>query len=153
MKEAELDLWTTPADALCITTNGSVKTNGHGVMGRGCAAEAATLRGHLPAVLGTLVRRYGNHVHVLDVDIAHRRQLLDLPTHWLSFPVKHEWDQRASLLLIEQSARELMAIVQACGWDTVLLPRPGCGNGRLNWPDVRRVLTPILDDRITVVSK
>lgn len=33
----------------------------------------------------------------------------------------------------------------------LILPRPGCGNGRLRWEDVRKILEPILDDRFTVV--
>jgi hypothetical protein len=36
-------------------------------------------------------------------------------------------------------------------WTTVIMPRPGCGNGRLRWQDVSKVLSDILDDRFVVV--
>lgn len=149
MKEAELDLWTTPADALCITTNGAIKNNGEAVMGRGCALDACRHEPGIQRLLGELLVRHGNHVQVLRVayDAA------DLPTHWVSFPVKHIWSERAELGLIERSARELMHLIGATGWQTVLLPRPGCGNGRLRWPDVRERIAPILDDRVVVVNK
>jgi hypothetical protein len=32
------------------------------------------------------------------------------------------------------------------------MPRPGCGNGKLDWRVVRLILRPYLDDRFTVVS-
>lgn len=38
-------------------------------------------------------------------------------------------------------------------WRYILLPRPGCGNGSLNWErDVRPVLAPVLDDRFSVIT-
>jgi len=37
--------------------------------------------------------------------------------------------------------------------DKVYLVRPGCGNGRLDWRDVKKVLLARLDDRFVVVEK
>jgi hypothetical protein len=37
--------------------------------------------------------------------------------------------------------------------EAIYLPRPGCGNGRLNWEDVKKILSPILkSDRFHIVT-
>lgn len=36
--------------------------------------------------------------------------------------------------------------------ETVLLPRPGCGNGKLQWDFVKREIEDLLDDRVTIVN-
>jgi len=54
--------------------------------------------------------------------------------------------------LIRQSARQLVEMADKFGWGSVVLPRPGCGNGGLDWDDVRPILEAILDDRFTVVT-
>jgi len=35
---------------------------------------------------------------------------------------------------------------------TVVLPRPGCGNGQLDWSDVHPVIAPILPDSVHVIT-
>ena len=38
--------------------------------------------------------------------------------------------------------------------DAIILPRPGCGNGKLKWCDVKKVIEPILiDKRIWIINK
>lgn len=143
MKEARGNLWTMPADLRCITTNGFVKATGHLVMGRGCAMEARDMYPGLDLQLGALVRKHGNHVHYL---------ALDLQTRLASFPVKHNWWEKADITLIERSAHELVRLVDSIGYHNVVIPRPGCGNGGLHWDHVRAVIAPILDDRFTVIT-
>lgn len=145
MFEATGDLWEyEPADVRCVTTNGTVKRNGEAVMGRGCAKEAAERFPWVQLALGALLRDRGNHVHQLGYD--------DWGVLIYSFPVKHNWWEKADLALIARSAHELMEEIKACGFENVLLPRPGCGNGGLRWEDVRPVLEPILDGRVTIIS-
>ena len=38
------------------------------------------------------------------------------------------------------------------GWSKVLIPRPGCGYGELNWQDIKPLLESILDDRFISVT-
>lgn len=137
------DLWDYPADIRCITTNGFVKKNGECVMGRGCAFEAKTRWPELPRQLGNILKINGNVVSFL-------RDFPDNPL--LSFPVKHNWWERADIALIEKSARDLRTLIDGLGANVVVLPRPGCGNGQLNWDDVRPILAPILDDRFHVIT-
>lgn len=148
MREDLLDLWTTPADAICITTNGTVKANGRAVMGRGTAKQATERYPFLQLWLGKLLQEHGNHVLILDCPALHLE-----PWELVTFPVKHAWDERADLELIARSARELVTLTDTHGWQQVLLPRPGCGNGQRKWSEVRPILQPILDDRFTAVTQ
>ena len=60
------DLWaqSQTADAVVITTNGSVKKDGKAVMGRGCAKQAAHIYPELAALLGVRIKARGNQPYV-----------------------------------------------------------------------------------------
>lgn len=146
-----VNLWEVPADLHVITTNGTVKMNGACVMGRGCAREAKYMYPSLDLKLGRMVKDSGNIVHFLNFTPA--RPNVDYPHRLASFPVKHNWWEQADTYLIERSAKQLVELVNTTpGIMSVVMPRPGCGNGQLNWQDVRPLIEPILDDRFTVVT-
>jgi hypothetical protein len=155
--EAVQDLWLAgeSADAIVITTNGTVTGRRLGVMGRGCALEAADRynaeHASVPGRrLWTLQRRLGRY---LEENGNHVGVLVPPPPHTLVvFPVKIEWFEIASLTLIEQSVFELISLTDRMQWRNVVLPRPGCGNGGRTWDDVKPLLGP-LDSRFTVVTK
>lgn len=155
MVEVKGNLWDYPADVRVITTNGFVKNNGELVMGRGCAREAVQRYPFLPKLLGEKVKAGGNHVY-----------FCGSPLNWMfSFPVKHHWYQEADLALIRRSAAELLLAVNDLQEEIaekgrsrchdpllrVVMPRPGCGNGRLKWADVKPLLAH-LDDRFKVIT-
>jgi hypothetical protein len=146
MKEVTGNLWTFPADVRVITTNGTVKKNGECVMGRGCAAEAKTKFPELPALLGDWLRSKGN------IPVNFKFSTCDFNL-W-TFPVKHNWYERADIALIAQSAKYFADYFShpELSEERIVLPRPGCGNGGLRWEDVRPVLEPILDDRFHVIT-
>jgi hypothetical protein len=111
-------------------------------MGRGCARQAAARFLELPRKLASRISAEGNHVFYF-------------PEYRLiTFPVKHNWWEAADSGLIERSARELLKIIEVKKIkEAVYLPRPGCGNGRLNWEDVKKILSPILkSDRFHIVT-
>lgn len=146
MKEITGNLWDLPADIICITTNGTIKANGRGVMGRGCAKEALTKFPTIDKCLGDSLKSRGNHVQWIYGSNTTSSKVI------FAFPVKHNWWEEADLELIKRSAMELMKILNTTGIKSVLLPRPGCGNGKLKWEDVKPVIEPILDDRVTIVT-
>lgn len=164
MKEAFGNIWDMKNDAICITTNGYVKKNGDAVMGRGIAKEAVDAYPQLPSWLGNHLRRNGNHVTIGSFDYPCTTWETSLDTCeqvFFIFPVKPEfgpngemgWKARADIELIERSAKELVELVDEFSYmKTVLVPRPGCGNGGLKWEQVKPVIEPILDDRFTVVT-
>jgi hypothetical protein len=130
-------------DGFCITTNGFVKSNGECVMGRGIALTCRNMFPNLASHLGSLILTKGNHVHLLGTDNV---------SYIISFPVKHNWWESADIELIKRSCNELMTICDKHNFHRILLPRPGCGNGHLNWSDVEPIITPLLDDRIYVAT-
>jgi len=141
MMEVFGDLWEFDG-IVAITTNGFLKKDGSCVMGRGCARQAALRFGWLPRKLGAAISKHGNHV-------------FHFPEYRLiTFPVKHVWWEPADLKLIERSARELLGIIaEAKIGEPVYLPRPGCGNGKLKWEDVKKILSPILkSDQFHIVT-
>lgn len=142
MQEVTGNLWTFPAHIRVITTNGTVKKNGECVMGRGCAAEAKKLFNGISWLIGSMIKEDGNNVYVFSYP----------PAILATFPVKHNWYEKADLCLIKRSAEQLAKYCENMpkGYK-VVLPRPGCGNGGLRWEDVKPILAPILDDRFHVI--
>lgn len=143
MIEITGNLWNIKADAKCITTNGYIKSNGQAVMGRGIALQAATKYPELPRILGKHIRENGN-VPGLLIYTGH--------CSLVSFPVKHNWMDKADLFLIGCSAHSLSCMADKFKWNTILLPKPGCGNGKLNWADVKDYIKDLLDDRFQIID-
>lgn len=162
------NILTMDADAYCVTTNGFVKKNGCAVMGRGIAKQVADIYPDLPKILGKLLTNKGNNVHILkdlgneyivsfptkpvytvskgDNVVSHARILYPLLAY---VPGYHAISQ---LDIIERSCIQLVQLTDKQGWNRVILPPPGCGNGQLNWDDVRPILEKHLDDRFVVVT-
>ena len=143
MKEIYGDAWELASefDVLFITTNGTIKKNGQAVMGRGIAKQASLRYPILPHVLGAKIKHRGNVPSAL---LERGRGSL-----W-SFPVKHEWQQTADINLIINSCHRVLKEFKGVE-GKFLLPRPGCGNGHLNWKDVKPIIENILDDRFYIV--
>jgi len=151
MLEATGNIWDLPGDAICITTNGFVKKDGSCVMGRGIALEAKNKFPRIEYLLGELIKNEGNNVYSL---FQNKDNFFIF-----SFPVKHNWWEKADINLIKKSCLQLIEIVDnlklfdLIELNAILIPRPGCGNGKLNWfKDVKPVIENILDDRFIVVT-
>lgn len=144
MREVYGDLWTYPADVRVITTNGMVNKNGHAVMGRGCALEAADRWPQLPKLLGYNLKpsNGGNHVWWWNLD----DQCI------VTFPVKHDWRDKADLKIIERSAEELEGEADIYTDGPIVMPRPGCGYGGLDWEEVKPILEVYFDDRFHIIT-
>lgn len=126
---------------ICITTNGFVKKNGEAVMGRGCAYECKLIYPQIPLVLGNLITEFGNEVFIIGERL-------------LTFPVKHNWWEKADPFLIMKSCSELVVYVDNLKLSKIYLPRPGCGNGKLSWENqVKHLCQKYLDDRFIVLTK
>jgi len=145
---ANIDLWKLHAEHkwICITTNSFIKRTGELVMGKGTALRAKMLYPDLPLILGYKIKRKGNVC------------LVCLEKRIITFPTKHAWFEPANVVLIEQSCQQLVKI-----WDFLnlnenqgdcYLPRPGCGNGKLDYESqVKPILEKYLDSRFIVISK
>lgn len=141
MQEITGDLWREHANGavVVITTNGMVNRVGRAVMPHGCARQARERFPQLLQTLGSLLRQHGNHV-------------FDLGHQLVSFPVEEDPYQAPEMRLIDQSCRELVELANYKGWQKVVVPRPGCGGGGLQWHEVRVILKRHLDSRFHVIS-
>ena len=133
------DIWELGAGVIVVTTSGSLTRAGKAVMARGVAGQAARRFPHLPGELGLLLQSSGNHVHLLSDGIV-------------SFPVEESAWEWPDLRLIARSAQELRELADRQGWGKVLVPRPGCGGGGLDWREVRPLLEGAFDDRFVVIT-
>ena len=137
------------ADAICVTTNGVVKKNGSAVMGAGNALQARKIFKGLDLDLGRLIKKNGNIVQIIRFEMIHGKKI---PI--VSFPVKHNWWEKADLELIRKSLDQLSAEIKFNQWKKVILPRPGCMNGKLSWlTEVKPLLELFMDDQIYVIDR
>jgi hypothetical protein len=141
MREVSRNLWELheKGAVVCITTNGAVSRQGRAQLLRGCARQAAERFPNLASRLGALIAADGNHVH-------------DLGDGLVSFPVEETPYDNPDPDIIRRSAMELVELADRCHWLEIILPRPGCGNGGLDWKDVRPRIEHILDDRFVVIT-
>ena len=143
MIEVTGNLFEYPAAWLCITTNGVIKPGCEAVMGAGVAKEARERWAELPWVLGRHLMEKGNHVsRLMTISGTHNKEIF-------SFPTKHHWKDSSLMSLIVQSAKELAVLVELekklRSFDPIVaLPRIGCGQGGLYWPDVKAEVKDIL---------
>ena len=152
MREIQGDLWTKFTELytqseyqtyLVIPINGDVNISGKAVMGRGVAAQASARYKRLALDVGILLSRQGLKVNWIKHSGTGRV--------FVVFPVKYHWWERASLELIERSTDQLQSIILD-RYETFILPRPGCGNGRLDWKDVKPIVS-VLPDNVIIISR
>jgi hypothetical protein len=142
MKEIKGDIWieAKKVDGLVVVpTNGFVKKNGECVMGRGLAQQIKEKYPDFPKTLGSFIQTLGNHVYAFIE-----------PYHVITFPVKHNWWERADLKLIEQSCDEI-GLLERKDFPTIFLPHVGCGNGGLSWIDVKPLVVKYLEEFSNIV--
>lgn len=160
-------------DALVILTNGFVKGNGEAVMGRGCAKEASQMDKELPRILGQKVLREGNFPYILRKRegkialvsfpvkpcsaIIQKKEDLDkvVPHMRDKFKVGSKvpgWACVADIEIIQSSCKALSQIASNNNWSKVVIPRMGCGAGRLEWSNVKESTKDLLDDRFYVIT-
>lgn len=136
---------------IIIPTNGTVKKDGTCVMGRGLALDIKNFYPEFPAMLGGAIESTGNQVYIW-------------PEYGVvTFPVKHNWWEKADLELIEKSCGELKSIIHRF-FDksvplhvTFYIPKVGCGNGKRDWEtEVKPILMKHLStlvDGVVVISE
>jgi hypothetical protein len=154
MVEITGDLWTILQDpkrgygSACILVNWTTNNQGYAIMGRGIAAQAKQLYPDLPDQLGTVIREAERHPYVFTYTSPTGTE------PWLiMFPTKLHWRDPSPLWLVKQSVCQLMDLLDQFDWlAPVLLPRPGVGNGKLDWELVKATIAPILDKRVHITS-
>ena len=118
-----------PAEALVNTVNTV------GVMGKGIALQ---FRQAYPEMF----RAYEKACATGDVQLG-RMQVFDLgglaggPRWIVNFPTKQDWRSRSRIADIDAGLVDLVAQIRRLKIKSIALPPLGCGNGGLDWQDVR----------------
>ncbi len=137
LEEARGNLLKSEVDALVNTVNTA------GVMGKGIALqfkrafpdnfrsyEAACRRGEVQ--IGSI--------------FVHETGLMTGPRYILNFPTKVHWRAKSKLGDIELGLADLRRKIIDLGIRSVAVPPLGCGNGGLNWSDVRSLIEQCLSN-------
>ena len=157
MIELEGDFWEETNreyyDAICCTTNQVVKQDGCLAVGGGIALDFALRYKNLPYIWGQQLLK-GHHSRGFMVTEAFMVELDDNYYYLVAFPTKNHFVYPSEMPIIEHSLRALVWTADVFGWQNVLLTRPGCGLGGLNWKDkVKPIVECYLDERFTVINK
>lgn len=154
IQELQGNIWEIPGNNhIVITTNGTVKTNGECVMGRGIAAQAKNFFPEVPKIVGSTLKKAGLIPFYIGKET---NPLTNQTVNLWSFPVKYRWYEEADLNLIVK-AMKIFVVLMYNSKGKILIPRPGCGNGRLGWVVVKKELEKIpcpkeLNDKIYFCS-
>jgi O-acetyl-ADP-ribose deacetylase (regulator of RNase III) len=123
------NLMQAPVEALVNTVNTA------GVMGRGIAlqfkqAYPAMFRAYETACKTEQVKL--GKMHVFDLG-----GLVGGPRWIINFPTKGHWRAASHIKDIEAGLQDLVATIKRLGIRSIAIPPLGCGNGGLDWSDVR----------------
>jgi O-acetyl-ADP-ribose deacetylase (regulator of RNase III) len=123
------------ADALVNTVNTV------GVMGKGIAlmfreAFDDNYRAYLSACKA-------GEIQVGRMFVTERSSVLG-PRWVINFPTKQDWRGKTRLEWIVSGLKDLQQVIRERGITSIALPPLGCGNGGLNWDDVRPLIEQAL---------
>lgn len=129
----EGDLFSSPAQTLVNTVNTV------GVMGKGIALE---FKKRYPA----MYKQYKKYCDDGSLTIGKLMLWRDEPDHWLlMFPTKTTWRKPSDLSYIESGLKKFVDTYTEKGITSAAFPRLGCGNGGLDWKDVKPLMEKYLE--------
>lgn len=65
---------------------------------------------------------------------------LDGPRWIINFPTKEHWKAPSRIQWVEQGLADLVRVIREMGIKSIALPPLGCGNGGLDWEEVRTLI-------------
>lgn len=127
----EGNLFDSPAQVIVNTVNTV------GVMGKGIALEFKKRYPDMFTAYRTACEK-----HQLTIG---KLMLWRSPDHWvLMFPTKENWRSPSKLEYIEQGLFKFVTTYAEKNVTSIAFPKLGCGNGELNWDDVRPLMEKYL---------
>lgn len=117
-------------DAIVCTTNNVIKNNNELVMGAGIAKEFAIRYPFLPVQWGKRITN--NQDYYVLITLLSRPHLIALQT-------KRNWKDPSPISLVSDSLEILNSIAIVLNWNKILMTKPGCGNGGLDWNEIKQI--------------
>jgi O-acetyl-ADP-ribose deacetylase (regulator of RNase III) len=77
------------------------------------------------------------------------------PPKWIiNFPTKKHWRSRSKMEWVQEGLKDLVRVIRAKEMRSIAMPALGCGNGGLEWPQVKAeieaAMSDLTDVRITI---
>ena len=142
MKLIKGNIWETPCQNICITTNNVINRVGNAIWGAGIAKQAKDKWPQLPMLHARFLRQRGHIFGYLMHALINDKQ-----KYIYTFPTKLHWKDKSNLDLIIESAEQLKSHDESLPerqlWS---LPFPGIGCGGLNKDEVLAAIEPILTE-------
>jgi O-acetyl-ADP-ribose deacetylase (regulator of RNase III) len=136
------DMFAEPVEALVNTVNCV------GVMGKGVALE---FKNRWPANF----RAYKSLCDAKDLKpgemfVFDTKELFisEGPRYLINFPTKSHWRSKSKMEYIEDGLDALVEAIREHGITSIAIPPLGCGNGGLDWADVR----PVIETKLSVLD-
>lgn len=127
----EGDLFSSPAQVLVNTVNTV------GVMGKGIALE---FKRRYPEMFSYYKKQCDKHSLVIG-----ELMLWYAPDHWLlQFPTKEHWRNPSKIEYIEKGLMTFVRKYADYNISSIAFPKLGCGNGELDWAEVKVVMEKYL---------
>lgn len=152
-----------PNSILVVPCNKGNKKNGENVMGRGIALEVAKELPYVPKLLGDYILSEIKYANIKQLD--HYDEIITPKIHYPTrlyffFTKERNWDiphlsfkNNSTLKSVENNLIRLQYEVN-CSFNNkyiFLLPKVGCGNGGLDYDDVKPLIQEYLEDFDNVV--
>lgn len=144
----------TTGDILAADAEALVNTvNCVGIMGRGIALQFRNAFPDNFKAYETACKR--NELHPGKMFVFRTGQLTN-PRYIINFPTKRHWKGKSRLADIESGLTALVAEIRRLGIRSIAIPPLGCGQGGLDWVDVRprieQALSTVPDIRVLLFS-
>lgn len=121
------DLFSSPAQVLVNTVNLD------GVMGKGIALQFKKL-------YPDMFKQYQFYCEQKMLQIG-KLWIYKTPNKWiLNFPTKNHWRNKSKMEYIEKGLQKFVDTYIDRGITSIAFPKLGCGNGGLDWKDVKPVM-------------
>ena len=129
------DMFSEPVEALVNTVNCV------GVMGKGVALEVKKRWPENYRAYKKLCDAQGLRPGKMFVFDTRRLFTADGPRYIINFPTKDHWRGKSKLSFVSEGLDAFVDAIRQHGIKSVALPPLGCGNGGLDWADVRELIT------------
>lgn len=62
------------------------------------------------------------------------------PRYVINFPTKKHWREKSQMIYVEEGLKSLVQVIRDLNIQSIAIPPLGCGNGGLNWTDVKPLI-------------
>ncbi|MDR0982503.1 MAG: macro domain-containing protein [Culturomica sp.] len=143
----------TTGDMLSANTEALVNTvNTVGVMGKGIALQFKDQYPNNFAAYNAACK--ANQIAVGNMFVFEEKTMMGDKKTIINFPTKKDWKHKSKIEYVEAGLKALVEVIKERGIKSIALPPLGCGNGGLDWDEVKslieKYLSPLSDVNVVV---